>query len=167
MAIQTPVLAANWKMNLGPGEVRSFARVFLAAAPRHDRTILIFPSALSFAAAHEAFASRTDIGLGVQNIATESKGAFTGENSAPMAKEAGAQFVLVGHSERRHLFGESDDATAKKCALAFAHGLTPLLCVGEKLEEREAGDTERVVLRQVRAGVSLLAPEQRSRVIVA
>jgi triosephosphate isomerase len=89
-------------------------------------------------------------------VSTEEKGAFTGENSAAIAADAGAAFVLVGHSERRHLFGETDAQTAQKCARAMAHGLIPVLCVGETIEQREHGETERVVLRQLRAGLSML-----------
>ena len=166
--MQRPVLAANWKMNHGPTEARAFMAAFLAAyTPKSDRTIALFPPALSLAVVSAALASRKDIVLGVQNIHSEPKGAFTGENSAPMARDAGARLVLVGHSERRHVFGETDEATAQKCAVAFAHSLTPMLCVGEKIEEREAGQTEAVVLRQLRAGLSRVPEEALGNVLVA
>jgi triosephosphate isomerase (TIM) len=122
---------------------------------------------LSLAVVRDALASRKDILLGVQNIHSEPKGSFTGESSAPMARDAGAKLVLVGHSERRHVFGESDDATAKKCAAAFSHSLTPLLCVGEKIEQRQAGQTEEVVLRQLRTGLSLVEKGALSRMLIA
>lgn len=166
--MQRPVLAANWKMNHGPTEARAFMAAFLAAyTPKSDRTIALFPPALSLAVVRDALASRKDIVLGVQNIHSEPKGAFTGENSAPMARDAGAKLVLVGHSERRHVFGEGDDATAKKCALAFSHGLTPLLCVGEKIEQRESGQTEEVVLRQLRTGLSVVGRDALARTLIA
>jgi len=166
--IRRPVLAANWKMNNGPTEARAFMAAFLASySPRSDRTIVIFPPALSLASARDALGSRNDIQLGVQNIHTEAKGAFTGENSAPMARDAGARVALVGHSERRHVFGESDDATAKKCAMAFQHSLTPMLCVGEKIEEREKEHTEQVVLRQLRTGLSLVEKKSVGGILVA
>lgn len=166
--MQAPVLAANWKMNHGPTEARAFMAAFLAAyTPKSDRTVALFPPALSLATVRDALASRKDILLGVQNVHTEAKGAFTGENSAPMARDAGAKLVLVGHSERRHVFGETDDATALKCAAAFAHSLTPLLCVGETIDQREAGHTEDVVLRQLRAGLSLVPKESFRSVLVA
>ena len=166
--IRRPVLAANWKMNNGPTEARTFMAAFLASySPRGDRTIVIFPPALSLASARDALGSRNDIQLGVQNIHTEAKGAFTGENSAPMARDAGARVALVGHSERRHVFGESDDATAKKCAMAFQHSLTPMLCVGEKIEEREKEHTEQVVLRQLRTGLSLVEKKSVGGILVA
>jgi triosephosphate isomerase len=166
--MQRPVLAANWKMNHGPSEARAFMAAFLAAyTPRPDRTIALFPPALSLATVRNALASRNDILLGVQNIHAEAKGAFTGENSASMAKDAGARLVLVGHSERRHVFGESDEATAKKCALAFQTGLTPLLCVGEKIEQREAGETDGVVLRQLRTGLSAIDRKDLGKLLIA
>ena len=166
--MQRPVLAANWKMNHGPTEARAFMAAFLAAySPRQDRTIAIFPPALSLSAVRSSLGARGDIQLGVQNIHTEPKGAFTGESSAPMARDAGARLALVGHSERRHVFGETDEATAKKCAIAFQAGLTPMLCVGEKIEQRETGETEAVVLRQLRAGLSLVGTADLPRVLIA
>lgn len=166
--MKAPVLAANWKMNHGPTEARAFMAAFLASyTPHADRTVALFPPALSLSAVRDALASRRDVMLGVQNIHAEPKGAFTGENSAPMAKDAGAQLVLVGHSERRHVFGETDDATAVKCAAAFEHGLIPMLCVGEKIEQREAGQTNDVVLRQLRTGLSKVTRERLPRVLIA
>jgi triosephosphate isomerase len=166
--VHKPVLAANWKMNHGPSEARDFMATFLSAYDaRVDRTIIVFPPALSLAAVRHSLGPRSDILLGVQNIHTEAKGAFTGEVSAPIAADAGARVVLVGHSERRHVFGEQDEATALKCALAFEHSLIPILCVGEKLEEREAGKTNEVVLRQLRAGLSRVAKTQLWHVMIA
>ena len=166
--IGRPVLAANWKMNHGPTEARAFMAAFLASySPRADRTVVIFPPAFSLSAARDALGSRGDVQLGVQNIHSEAKGAFTGENSAPMARDAGARMALVGHSERRHVFGESDDATAKKCTIALQHSLTPMLCVGEKIEERETGHTEQVVLRQLRVGLSLVEKKLLGGILIA
>lgn len=163
-----PVFAANWKMNLGPSQARDFMSAFLTSYDaRVDRTIIIIPPALTLAAVRQSLGARSDILLGVQNIHVEPKGAFTGENSAGIAADAGARVVLVGHSERRHVFGESDDATAAKCAIAFQHSLIPMLCVGEKLEEREAGKTNEVVLRQLRAGLSKVVKNQLWHVMIA
>ena len=165
---QRPVFAANWKMNLGPAAATSFLDVFLAHhTPRADRTVILFPSALAFAAARSGLASRPDIRLGVQNVHAEEKGAFTGENSAAIAADAGASFALVGHSERRHVFGETDAETARKCARVVQHGLVPVLCVGEKIEQRERGETEQVVLHQLRAGLSALGVQDVARSIIA
>jgi triosephosphate isomerase len=163
-----PVLAANWKMNLGPSDATAFLASFLPRyAPRDDRTVILFPAALSFAAAHAGTRGRPDIRLGVQNVHTEDRGAFTGESSAAMAADAGAAFVLVGHSERRHVFGETDAQAAQKCARVVQHGLVPVLCVGETIEQREHGETEGVVLHQLRTGVSMLAHEAIRTTIVA
>jgi triosephosphate isomerase len=155
--MQRPVFAANWKMHHGPSAARAFIASFLARyTPRVDRTVVLFPPALSVHVAVTSRADRRDIKVGVQNIHTEEKGAFTGETSAPMARDAGAEFVLVGHSERRHVFGETDAQTARKCALAAANRLTPVLCVGETIAQREAGTTNDVVLGQLRAGLAEL-----------
>jgi triosephosphate isomerase len=153
--MQRPVFAANWKMNNGPTAAAEFIRTFVASYPKHnDRTVVFFPPALSVAAVRAAVRERGDLLLGVQNIHWEAHGAFTGEISASMARDAGATVVLVGHSERRHVFGETDEECGKKVVAAEKAGLAPMLCVGEKLEERERGDTEAVVLRQLRAGLS-------------
>ncbi len=166
--MRRPVFAANWKMNYGPTEARAFAAAFAARwTPHEDRTVIFFPPALSLAVVAQAFGRRGDISLGVQNVWTEPKGAFTGENSAPMAHDAGARFALVGHSERRHVFGETDAQTAKKCAAAVRAGLTPILCVGELLEQRKAGTTNEVVLRQLAAGLAELGPDAVSGMAVA
>ena len=169
MAIHSrPVLAANWKMNLGPSEAAEFLDGFLARyAPRDDRTVILFPSALTFSTVRELAQPRPDIRLGVQNVSTAESGAYTGENSAAIAAAAGASFVLVGHSERRHVFGETEAQTAQKCARVVAHGLVPMLCVGETIEQRERGDTEEIVLHQLRAGVSMLSHEAVRLMMVA
>jgi triosephosphate isomerase (TIM) len=167
-ALARPILAANWKMNLGPVDALAFMAAYMDRAPaRLDRTVIIFPPSLSLAAVRECAAARTDIRLGVQNLYWEDKGAFTGELSAPMARSAGATFALVGHSERRHIFHETDADTSRKCAATVRAGLTPVLCVGETLEQRQAGETEAVVLRQLRAGLSLLEAHQIAKVVVA
>ena len=153
--MRRPVFAANWKMNHGPSEARTFAAAFTARwSPRDDRTVILFPPAASLTIVAQALGNRRDIALGAQNIWTEDKGAFTGETSAPIARDAGASYVLVGHSERRHVFGETDEESAKKCAASLRNGLTPILCVGELLSQRESNTTTEVVLRQLRAGLS-------------
>ena len=163
-----PVFAANWKMNHAPADAKAFVRQFLAYFPRQqDRTVLIFPPALTLHAVTDALKDRPDIQLGVQNIHWEDKGAFTGENSAPIARAAGARYVLVGHSERRHVFGETDEETGKKTAAAVRAGLTPLVCVGETLAQRDAGETGSVVLRQLRAALAHIGPHQISSSLVA
>jgi triosephosphate isomerase len=166
--MQRPVFAANWKMNNGPTAAAEFIRSFLGLYPkRNDRTVVFFPPALSVAAVRTAVRERADVLLGVQNIHWEAQGAFTGEISASMARDAGATVVLVGHSERRHVFGETDEECGKKVLAAEKAGLAPMLCVGEKLEERERGETESVVLRQLRAGLAGLARPYAGPLLIA
>lgn len=166
--MQRPVLAANWKMNNGPTLAREFMQAFLDQFPRqNDRTILFFPPALSFATVATALNDRRDILLGVQNVYWQDQGAFTGELSVAMARDAGARVILVGHSERRHVFGESNEETSLKCAAAERAGLIPLLCVGEKLEQREAGEAEQVVTEQLRAGLSKMSQLAIREIMVA
>lgn len=150
-----PVMAANWKMNNGPTMAREFMKTFLDQYPRlKDRTVIFFPPALSLTTVAAAIADRQDILLGLQNVHWADHGAYTGELSVGMARDAGAKIILVGHSERRHIFGETDEETALKCAAVERGGLTPLLCVGEKLDQREAGQAEAVVVSQLRVGLS-------------
>lgn len=145
------VVAGNWKMNHGPREAQAFASR-LRLPDGSSAEILLFPPAISLAGVREGLegSGLTDrIGLGVQNVHFEDSGAYTGETSVRMAAEAGAGHVLVGHSERRHVFGETDADTARKVAAVFRGGLIPVLCVGENLQEREAGRVEEVILRQL------------------
>lgn len=166
--MQRPVFAANWKMNHGPSDAREFMRTFLAHyARRPDRKVIFFPPAITVTTVLGALKERQDILVGVQNIHWEDKGAYTGELSAAMARDAGAALTLVGHSERRHVFGETDSETARKVAAAVRAGLTPMLCVGEKLEERERGETEAVVLRQLRAGVADINAHAVTNMLIA
>ncbi|MBX7118292.1 MAG: triose-phosphate isomerase [Gemmatimonadaceae bacterium] len=162
------LFAANWKMHQAPADAAAFMRTFTDQyARQQDRRVLFFPSAVALHVVVQAIRERADLEAGVQNIHWEDKGAFTGETSGPLARAAGARHVLVGHSERRHVFGETDAETAKKVVAAFRSGLTPTLCVGEKLEEREAGETLTVVTRQLRAGFQGIEPEKLATAIVA
>jgi triosephosphate isomerase len=124
-------------------------------------------SSVSIEAVATSLRDRPEIGTGVQNIWIETKGAFTGECSASMVREAGAAYALVGHSERRHVFGETNEQTALKCARAFEAGLLPVLCVGETFDQRESDTTETVVIEQLRAGLAKLTVEQIRRMPIA
>jgi triosephosphate isomerase (TIM) len=166
--MRRPVLAANWKMNNGPTEARAFIAAFTARwTPHDDRTVIFFPPAVALTTVVHALGGRRDLDVGVQNIWTEDKGAFTGENSAPMSKDAGARYALVGHSERRHVFGETEAQTAQKCAAAVRGGIIPILCVGELLAQREAGTTNDIVLRQLEVGLSELSPDAIASMAIA
>jgi len=145
------IVAGNWKMNHGPWETRRFFERFRPVVDLKRVRLLLFPPAISLADAKDALGEESPVGLGVQNLHWESSGALTGEVSAKMAAEAGARFALIGHSERRHIFGETDSETALKVVAAKRAGVTPLLCVGETLEQRREGRLEEVVTRQLDA----------------
>jgi triosephosphate isomerase len=162
------VFAANWKMHHGPVAARAFLADFLPRiVPAPGRTLWFFVPGPSLPVSADLAKDRTDVHVGAQNIHGEPKGAFTGEVSAAIVKEAGAQGVLVGHSERRHVFGERDEESGRKFRAALDAGLRPMLCVGETLAQREAGETEAVCLRQLRAGLALASPAELARVQVA
>ncbi|HEX6941241.1 MAG TPA: triose-phosphate isomerase [Longimicrobiales bacterium] len=167
--LQRPtVIAGNWKMHKGPSETAAYFREFLDRHPvREDRIILIFPPAVSLVAAAGALGRRGDIAIGVQNIHWEPQGAFTGEISVSMARDAGARYTLVGHSERRHIFGETDEQVRRKTAAALAGGITPVVCLGETLEQREAGRVEDVILGQLDAVLDGLDAPEVGRILIA
>lgn len=150
----TKVVAANWKMHHGPQAAARFFQGFRPAAPGAAR-VAFFPPTVSLAAAIDAGGGSAGRGLGVefgvQNVHWEAAGALTGELSAEMARQAGATLVLVGHSERRHVFGETDQETGRKVAAAVRAGLTPVVCIGERLEERRAGRLRETLARQLGA----------------
>jgi triosephosphate isomerase len=161
------LFAANWKMHLGPTRAREFVDAFLPAyAGLPDREVWFFPPSVSLATVAQAIRGRPDLAAGAQNVHWEAKGAFTGETSVAMAREAGATAALVGHSERRHVFGETDPETGRKVRALLEGGLAPVLCVGEKLEEREAGATLAVVERQLRV-LEGLDPAALQRIVIA
>jgi triosephosphate isomerase len=162
------LFCANWKMHVGPGEARDFARRFREAyTPAEDRETWFFPCAVSLEATASAFGGMAGTRVGAQDVHWEPKGAFTGAVSVLLAKSAGASAALVGHSERRHVFGETDEETGKKVRAILSGGMTPVLCVGEKLEERERGETAAVVERQLGAGLADLPGAELERVVIA
>ncbi len=162
------LFAANWKMHVGPDDARAYFKTFRARYNRHaDREVWFFPPAVSVEAAAQAARERADLLVGVQDIYWEPKGAFTGAISAPLALQAGARATLVGHSERRHVFGESDADTRRKVGAALSAGLVPVLCVGETLAERDAGHTVAVVVRQLAGALGDVDGAALARLVVA
>jgi triosephosphate isomerase len=160
------VFAGNWKMNVGPVEAREYLRAFFAAGEMpHERSVWFFPPAVSTEAVAQGVAGHRNVLVGSQDIYWEPKGAFTGAISGPLAKQAGARLTLIGHSERRHVFGETDEQTGKKVSAALAADVQPVLCVGETLEQREAGDTLKIVTRQLEA--ALAGRDGKARVTIA
>ncbi len=167
-AVAGVLFAANWKMHLGPTEAAEYVRRFTAqASPSGARDLWFFPPAVSLPLVAQAFRGRDDVVVGAQDAHWEPKGAFTGAISMGMVRDAGGSAVLVGHSERRHVFGETDAETGRKVRAALANELVPLLCVGEKLEERDAGRTAGVVVRQLEAALDGVGPEGLARLVVA
>jgi triosephosphate isomerase (TIM) len=150
--------AANWKMHLAPGEARTYLDRFLSIdSPREGRIVAFFPPAVSLEAVATTLHEHPHYLVGAQDLHWEAKGAFTGATSVHLARGAGASSTLVGHSERRHVFGETDHETNRKVTAALNGGLLVILCVGEQLAEREAGQTAAVVTRQLRAGLEGVA----------
>jgi triosephosphate isomerase len=163
-----PVIAGNWKMNKGPRAARDFVKEFATRhAPSGRESVILFPPAISIAPVADALSGRRDVMLGVQNIYFEKDGAFTGEISASMAREAGATLALIGHSERRHVFGETDEDVRKKVTVALAARLTPVICVGETLDQRKAGDVEKVITAQLTRAMQDLGSDQANAFLIA
>ncbi len=160
-------MAGNWKMYKTAGETRAFFDAFkpLVAGAGHC-DIVICPPFPNLAAAAEA-AQGSGVEIGGQDLFWEKEGAYTGEVSGPMLAAVGCRWVIIGHSERRQYFGETDETVLKKTVAALEAGLTPIVCVGERLEEREAGQTEAVLVRQFALGLAPLAPGQFAGVVIA
>lgn len=165
---RTPLIAGNWKMYTTPEEARGLARAIRNGVAAVDGVdVLLCPPFTSLAAVGEELSGST-IALGAQNMYPEEQGAFTGEVSPLMLTALGVSHVLVGHSERRQLFGERDDLLHRKVQAALAHGLKPILCVGETLEEREAGASWKELVRgQVRVGLEGFGAEDLGPVTIA
>ena len=160
------VIAGNWKMNKNPEEselfikeliplVKSIENVVVICAPFIDLTYLINAT------------KETNIKIGAQNMHWEEKGAFTGEVSGAMLKNIGVEYIIIGHSERRQYFAENDETVNKKVKAAFAVGLKPIMCVGESLEQREAGSTDSIITNQTKLGLQDLTKEQVENIIIA
>ncbi|MGE4131199.1 MAG: triose-phosphate isomerase [Bdellovibrionales bacterium] len=152
------VCAGNWKMNKNPAEAEAFAKTLREMAePKELEYLVLFPPALS-AYALAAQLKGSPVRWGGQNIYPANNGAFTGENSPLVLKEMGAGLCLVGHSERRHIFGEPDESLARKVQFLQAAGMTPVLCVGETIDDRRWNRTQEVILRQARHGLQSADP---------
>jgi len=161
------LMAANWKMYKTPDQTRDFFRDFLPLIADHPRDeIAVCPSFVCLAAAVEA-AKGSHVAIGGQNLHWEKEGAYTGEISAWMLLAAGCTHVIIGHSERRQYFGETDDTVNRKLKTALEAGLTPIVCVGEVLEEREAGLTEDVLRRQCLRAFHAISGKKAGKLVIA
>ncbi|MDR0239642.1 MAG: triose-phosphate isomerase [Deltaproteobacteria bacterium] len=154
------LMAANWKMYKATAQARASAEELCTLLPvtPEQREILVCPPFTAIAAVAAVFAGKPGFLTGAQNLYPKEEGAFTGEISPDMLKDAGARWVLTGHSERRSLFGESDAQVGAKTAFALAQGLNAVLCIGETLDQREAGQLEQVLARQLAAGLADVPP---------
>ncbi|MEC0228451.1 triose-phosphate isomerase [Paenibacillus alba] len=160
-----PIIAGNWKMFKTVSEAVSFVNEIKGSTIQGVESVICSPFT-NLPALVEA-AKGTDVHVGAQNLHFEDNGAFTGEISGVMLKDLGVEYVIIGHSERRAYFAETDEIVNKKVVAAFKHGLTPILCVGEKLEEREAGQTKDVCKVQTEAAFAGLSAEQAAQVVIA
>ena len=162
------LVAGNFKMNMTSSEVAPYLEVFRQETEKlNDVDIVLIPPFTAIAKASEILGGAQKIRLGAQNMSPEAKGAYTGEISAPMLRDLFVRYVLVGHSERRRLFGETDELVRRKLVTALASELRPILGVGETLEERQAGQEKAILEGQLRGALEGLTPDQISEVIVA
>lgn len=165
--MRKPLIAANWKMYKTPAQAKEFVATFLPLVTGHTRDEMVLcPSATSISAVVDAVAG-SNVSVGGQNIHTADEGAFTGETSAVMLVALGVKHIIIGHSERRQYFGETDELVNQKTHTALKHGLHPIVCVGELLAEREAGRTEVVLLRQTEIALKGVTAEQATKIVIA
>jgi triosephosphate isomerase len=165
--MRTPFIAGNWKMYKTVAETVKYVKEFrVMVKDVIGVEIVIAPPFTALHAAAEA-ARNSNVGVAAQNLYWEREGAFTGEISATMIAEAGAEYVIIGHSERRTLFGETDASVNRKVAAAFAGGLTPIVCIGETLDQRERNETFAVLDRQIKEGLDGITSAQVVQLVIA
>jgi triosephosphate isomerase len=162
-----PLIAANWKMYKTPAQAQEFVKNFLPLVARHERDeIVLCPSFTSLSVVIAAVTG-SGVAVGAQNMYSAEEGAFTGETSPLMLKAIAATHVILGHSERRQYFGETDETINKKLNTALKHDLVPIVCVGEVLAEREGGKTEEVLLRQTRGVLAGISAGKAAPIVIA
>ena len=160
------IIAGNWKMNMTPSQAVELINTLKPLVANDEVDVLLCVPAIDIIPAMEA-AKGSNIMIGAENMYFEEKGAFTGEISPAMLDDAGVKYVIIGHSERREYFAETDETVNKKVLSAIAHDLIPIMCVGETLEEREAGVTDTLVAGQVKAGLAGVAPADVAKLVIA
>ena len=164
--MRTPIIAGNWKMHNTMEEGIKLVKDLAALVKDATATVVVCPTFTALQAAKKA-AYGTNINVGAQNVHWADKGAFTGEISTSMLKEIGVQYAIIGHSERREYFGETDETVNKRVKAAIAASIIPIMCCGESLETREAGTTNEFVGAQVKAGLEGLTAEQVANIVIA
>ena len=160
------IIAGNWKMNKSPADVAVFMQSFPELVKDTENEVVLCVPYIDLWMAME-LAENTNIKIGAQNVHFAEKGAYTGEVSPKMLKDIGVEYVIIGHSERREYYNETDESVNKKLKAAFEYGLKPIVCVGETLEQREAGITKEFVTGQIRNALEGLTAEQVSSTVVA
>ena len=167
--MRTVLIVGNWKMNKTASEATAFIRDLNARVPAQSANfeLVVAPPFTALESVRTALGPSSPIQLGAQDLYWEDRGAYTGEVSAPMLKDLGCRYVIVGHSERRTLFGEREDWIQKKIRAALNHGLRPILCIGETMAERDNGTTDNVLTRQLHDGLSGLDTEELTTVTIA
>jgi triosephosphate isomerase len=167
--LRKPVIAGNWKMNMLPAQAADLVKgLWGELAGFEDVEVVVCPPFTDIEQVSRAIKDgKMSIGLGAQNMHWEESGAFTGEISPLMLLESAVTHVIIGHSERRQFFGETDQGVNRKVKAALGHGLIPIMCCGESLKQREAGETEGVVANQVKCGLFELDGAQVSKVVIA
>ena len=161
-----PIVAGNWKMHLTRGEASTLVQQFVRSCDMEIVDVVVCPPYTALAAVAPLLQG-TRIGLGAQNLSWEPQGAFTGEVSAPMLVDAGCRYVIVGHSERRTLFGETDETVGRKLRAALKSGLTPIVCIGETLAQREGNETVQILAKQLHGALSGLTPQETRSLVLA
>ncbi len=164
--MRKPIIAGNWKMNNTPSQAVELIEAIKPLVKDAKCDVVVCPTFVCLDAASKALAG-SNIGLGAQNVHFEEKGAFTGEISTAMLKELGVGYVVIGHSERRQYFGETDEVVAKRSLAAINAGITPIICVGETLAERENGTTFDIVKTQTVKALDLMSAEQVANSVIA
>lgn len=164
--MRKPIIAGNWKMHKTIDEAVSFVDEIKSLVKDAKCEVIVCPTYLCLDAVVKA-AKGTNIKVGAQNVHFEEKGAYTGEVAANMLKAMGVDYVIIGHSERRQYFNETDETVNKKIKTAFSHNLIPILCVGEALEEREANITDEVIGKQIKLDLAGLSKELVERIVIA
>ena len=164
--MRKPIIAGNWKMNMTPSQAKELVTNLIPLVKDAACDVVVCPPYVDIALVAE-LVKGTNIQVGAQNIHWAEKGAFTGEISAAMLKEAGAAYAIIGHSERRQYFGETDATVNSRTKAALAAGIVPIICVGESLEQRENGETDAVVSGQVKADLADIPGEAVAGLVIA
>ncbi|MDO4493738.1 MAG: triose-phosphate isomerase [Clostridia bacterium] len=164
--MRKPIIAGNWKMNMTPAQAKELVTELVPLVADAQCDVVVCPPFVDLCTVKSVIEG-TNIKLGAQNIHWAEKGAFTGEISADMLKAHGVEYAIIGHSERRQYFGETDEGVNKRAKAALAAGIVPIICVGESLEQRESGVTEAIVTGQTKAALEGISAEDAVKVVIA